>query len=344
MGKERHQLALFTSNDGSFFHLLASRTCVAASPNYRVLKIEPLRPLTLLALHSLPRSRADARLPRRRRVAAFRLPNRFTFDSCCKLPISFTQTSSNLLRFVGRPAELSTMPLNGDSRRIYPDPAPLRDRSPIHRNPGSVTQQATGSQPRTTMPALTPGPFHQKEGPRSFYGYPSDFDGLSNQSGRLATTLGQPGPARAGSQSRKLNTATPSRVKTERSDAAAERAAVAAGVRMEVPNTLPTPRAPPMKHQTSQSTDSSVQERGRGQSGNLRSGYMGSDRQTLFGSVISPFYLGTIVLTSCRQAKTPSMKSVTTLLSLLMEFGLTTTERMSKVIQRNLQPYFEASL
>ena len=179
------------------------------------------------------------------------------------------------------------MPLNGDPRRIYPEPAPARDRSPVHHKPGSINHQAAGNGVRMSMAAANASPAHPRITSRPLSTYSKDFDGQSDQLHRSPMTLGQPGPMRAGSRSRKPATATPSRVKSEQTDMAAERAAVAAGLKMDVPTTLLPQDAPPMKHQISQSTDSSVQERSWEQNGNHRSGYMGTDRQTHFGFVMA---------------------------------------------------------
>lgn len=183
------------------------------------------------------------------------------------------------------------MPLNGDPRRIYPQPAPPPNQSPAPHKPGGFNNQPAIGGARSSMPALSANTAPDRASLRPLPTYSKGFEGPPDQYTRPTVTLGQSGPARASSQSRKLDTAAPSRIKSEQPGVAAERAAVAAGVKMEVPNTLMPQSAPPMKHQISQSTDSSVQERGSEQNGNHRSGNPVAGRQTLFGSVGPMYYL-----------------------------------------------------
>lgn len=172
------------------------------------------------------------------------------------------------------------MPLNGDHRRIYPEPNHSRDPSPAHQEDYKTRSFPGSSVARLPLTTLTSGQAQQKTPSRGglFGSDQKNYDGSADQRPRPATALKKSGPLRAELEPRRPAAAT-SRMHENRPDAAsaATRRAMASGMKVEVPDT-PMPSAPPMKHQTSQSTDSSVPERA-GRHNDTSQG----DRQFRFG-------------------------------------------------------------
>lgn len=163
------------------------------------------------------------------------------------------------------------MPMNGEHRRIYPEPAPRHDRSPADPQKTSVGQVAAPI--HITSQTLPSGASHQQRFPprpqqtplrgRPFANNIDGYDGSADRHNRLAaTTLKQSGPMRAGSEPQRSTFVEPSIMVRRSQPANPPSKEEILAMKVEVPDTI-QPKAPPMKHQMSQSTDASLQERGR---------------------------------------------------------------------------------
>ena len=168
------------------------------------------------------------------------------------------------------------MPLQYAPQRIY-ESGPPHDRSPARHeneqieriaNPTEQTAhiQLPLGQPKSQKPQQ---PHKTPLRARMHAGHVEGYDGPAERRNPTAqSTLKQPGPVRAGSEPRRP------------ADGVAAKPAVRSGtlnpasLKVAVPDTLRS-QAPPMKHQMSQSTDASGQERGRADKAQSRNTRMG---------------------------------------------------------------------